>query len=242
MPPRFFAPDADAGDTTVTLASDESHHLAHVLRLEAGDAVRVFNGRGQEWAARVAGRARRGIDVELLQPVTPAHEPPVRLTLAMAVLKGDQMDTVIRDATMMGVAAIVPMVSAHVAVPARAWQTGRGPERWRRVAIASVKQCGRAVVPDIAEVQSFAEVMAAAHAELTLMAIEPAAGAALEPLPERAPASALALIGPEGGWSQEEVERGIAGGSVPVSLGPRTLRAETAPIVLLSSLWARWGW
>jgi 16S rRNA (uracil1498-N3)-methyltransferase len=242
MTPRFFAPDADAGDTTVTLASDESHHLAHVLRLEAGAAVRVFNGRGQEWAARVAGGAARGVDVELLQPVTPAGEPPVRLTLAVAVLKGDQMDNVIRDATMMGIAAIVPMASSHVAVPARAWQSGRAVERWRRVAIASVKQCGRAVVPDIAAVHAFADVMTSAHAELTLMAVEPAAGVTLEPLPDRVPASALALVGPEGGWSQEEVERAIAGGAVPVSLGPRTLRAETAPIVLVSSLWTRWGW
>jgi 16S rRNA (uracil1498-N3)-methyltransferase len=242
MLPRFFAPDAESGASFVTLPLDESHHLRHVLRLGAGAAVLVFDGRGHEWAGRVRAVMPRAATVDLLQPTTPPAEPPVRLTLGVALLKGDQMDAVVRDATTMGAAVIAPMVTSRVVVPARAWQSGRAADRWRRVAVAAAKQCGRAVVPEIAEVQPFADVVAAAGAALAIIAVEPAAGASLTPLPDGIPAAALALVGPEGGWAPEEVERAIAGGARPMSLGPRILRAESAPIVLLSSLWTRWGW
>lgn len=241
--PRFYAPDARAASPSVVLPPDQAHHLTHVLRLTVGAEVNVFDGRGHEWAGRVSSASRRAATVDLLAPVAPAAEAPVRVTLAMGLLKGDQMDAVVRDATMLGVAAIVAVSSAHVAVPARAWRTGAALQRWRRVAVASARQCGRAVVPAITPVTPFASVLDEHTAELLVMCVEPARAtvAALDEQPPR-PSSAVLLVGPEGGWSTGEIDLAVGRGARLLQLGPRTLRAETAPIAALSLLWARWGW
>jgi 16S rRNA (uracil1498-N3)-methyltransferase len=157
------------------------------------------------------------------------------------------MDHAVRDATMLGVAAIQPMMTDHVTVPPRAWQSGAAIERWRRVAIASAKQCGRAVVPDIAPVRSFDEVLAAGEepSSAAIMCVEPAAGAPASGLGSALasrPSAAVIYVGPEGGWSVAEVAAARARGASLLSLGPRTLRAESVPAVALTAIWTRWGW
>jgi 16S rRNA (uracil1498-N3)-methyltransferase len=226
----------------VELPKDEAHHAARVLRLGPGDDVRVFDGRGHEWAGRIVASAnRRDVTVEIDSEVTPVAEPFVHVTLAIGLLKGDQMDTVVRDATALGVAAIVPMVTAHVTVPERAHRAGAAVERWERVAVASAKQCRRAVVPAIEPVSPLTAVLER-PADTTLMCTEPdISGQTPAVVPPRGP-SALVLIGPEGGWSGSEVDETRARGAVFVSLGSRTLRAELAPTVLLAFLWSHWGW
>lgn len=201
----------------------------------------LFDGRGHEWLGRVAGTGRNVV-VDVVAPRAAAAEPPVPVTLALAVLKGDQMDHAIRDATMMGAAAIVPFVSAHVAVAERAWRS-RSLERWERVAVASAKQCARAVVPVIRPVARFDELLAGSQDGLRLLTVEPsrAAGAVLSaPLP--LPGQALVFVGPEGGWSEDEIALATRQGCHMLSLGPRVLRAEAAPVVVLSVLWTWWGW
>lgn len=241
--PRFYAPEARAGHGPIALSSDEAHHLTHVLRLGPGVDVSVFDGAGREWAGRVASVGKRAVTIELGDPVTPAAEPPVRVTLGMALVKSDQMDAVIRDATALGVTAIAPLTSAHVTVPARAWKSEAARDRWQRVAVAAAKQSRRAVVPGIAAVASFEAAIAAAADIAVLMCVEPArAVAPSKGGQSRPPASALVLVGPEGGWSEGEVALAASRGAQMIALGPRTLRAELAPIVALSALWTRWGW
>src|SRR4249920_2476565 len=108
---RFFAPSMDPGDETVALPREEAQQLTRVLRLGVGDTVAIFDGRGHEFLARVASAVRRDVRVQLLSRVEPAAEPPVPITLAQAVLKADKMDDVVRDAVMLGVAAIQPLVT-----------------------------------------------------------------------------------------------------------------------------------
>ena len=176
---------------------------------------------------------------------TPVSEPHVRLTLAIGLLKGDQMDTVVRDATMLGARAIVPLSTAHVAVPAKARKSVTALARWRRVAVASAKQCGRAVVPTISAVATFAEMVEASPEIKKFMCVEPKlavdgldqAGAA-----RTRPLDAIVFVGPEGGWAPKEVELARNAGVSLVHLGPRTLRAETVPTVVLTALWTAWGW
>lgn len=243
--PRFYVPDARPGDEPVTLASDEAHHLTHVLRLGPGADVSVFDGAGREWAGRVASVGKRAATIALGDPVTPAAEPPVRVTLGIALVKSDQMDAVIRDATALGVTAIAPLTTAHVAVPARAWKGEAARDRWLRVAVAAAKQSRRAVVPEIATVASFEAAIAAAGETAVFMCVEPARAVAAwgwtrgQSPP---PASALVFVGPEGGWSEGEVALAASRGAQMIALGPRTLRAELAPVVALSALWTRWGW
>ena len=240
--PRFFAPDAREGVTSLTLMRDEAHHLAHVLRLRVGADVRVFNGDGREWLATVESVSRRSVELRMNGPIPSTTEPAVRVTLGIGILKGDQMDTVVRDATALGVSTIAPLVSANVTVPSRAWKGEAAIERWRRIAIASAKQCGRAVVPTIAPVTPFAQVLEAKTHELLVMCVEPALAARRSDSPLNRPASVLALIGPEGGWSASEVEAATVSGARFIHLGPRTLRAEIVPAVLLGSLWTLWSW
>jgi 16S rRNA (uracil1498-N3)-methyltransferase len=242
--PRFYVPEATA-EGVIHLSADEAHHLRHVLRLREGAELSVFNGQGREWTGRVLSADRQAtLAVELLSELAPVPEPAVRVTLGIGLLKGDQMDGVVRDATMLGVARIVPVVSSHVVVPARAWRGDAALTRWHRVAVSSAKQCGRAVVPQIAPASRFDEVLEAADEESRLICVEPLhGGTAMSTLrTDPRPDAALALVGPEGGWSTAELAAADARGFRRLHLGPRTLRAETAPTVLLSALWTAWGW
>jgi 16S rRNA (uracil1498-N3)-methyltransferase len=170
-------------------------------------------------------------------------EPAVHVVLAIGLLKGDQMDAVVRDATMLGVAAIEPLITAHVAVAGKARESDKAVARWLRVAVASAKQSGRAVVPRIDPPAPLATVLRENLCDELFIAVEPrAARAGIEKPANRPPKKALVLVGPEGGWSDEEIGLARSAGAQVKQLGPRTLRAEAAPIVLLSALWTEWGW
>ena len=238
MLPRFFTPGIDPAAPTVTLSEEESHHARHVMRLRFGDVVGVFDGRGREWTASVQLVAARRVILALREPRAAAAEPPVAVTLGVAMLKGDHMDAVVRDATMLGVTAIVPLVTAHVVV-AKAARTAAAVERWRRVAIASAKQCGRAVVPDVRAPMVFRDALETASCKL--ICVEPGSAPA-RVVPREAPRDAWLLTGPEGGWAADEIEQAVGAGAIPITLGARTLRADAAPIVALSMLWTTWGW
>ena len=243
MVPRLYVPSLASGAGIISLPDEEADHLRRVLRAKAGWAVRVFDGRGVEYEARVASIDRGGVTIEVGVAVPPAAECRVRVTLAQAVLKGEKIDAVIRDAVMLGVAAVQPMFTDRTDVPASAFDHGGRTGRWRRIAIASVKQCGRAVVPEIRAPLSFRACLDAHPCETRIVLVEPTASgrapdAARIP---RMPASALVLVGPEGGWEPDEVAQAVRAGCVPMTLGPRTLRADAAPIVALSVLMQYWG-
>jgi 16S rRNA (uracil1498-N3)-methyltransferase len=247
--PRAYAPDA-TGIGVVALSPDESHHLARVLRARAGDELFVFNGAGREWRGVIESVAARRVTVRLEADVRPVAEPPVRVTLAVGLLKGDQMDAVVRDATALGTVVIAPVVTARTTVRLSAERRNGAVTRWRRIAVAAAKQSRRAVVPDVRPVGDVAAAVSDARADVVVIAVEPAAqGAAVDLAPlERSaargatPASAILLVGPEGGWTEDELAWARAQGARRVSLGPRTLRAETTPTVALTALWERWGW
>ncbi|MCC7044817.1 MAG: 16S rRNA (uracil(1498)-N(3))-methyltransferase [Acidobacteria bacterium] len=238
---RCYVPDITGA--RATLPETEAHHVRHVLRLEPGDDLIVFDRQGREWLARIVAAGRRDVTVDLLEPRTPVAEPPVAMTLVVGLLKGDQMSNVVRDATALGVSRIVPCVSSHVALPAAARLTG-ARERLTRIATSSAAQCGRAVVPMVAEVARFEDVLADPGAGLRIICVEPALDVEPAPWPGSTPRPDVAtlFVGPEGGWSDREALLAREAGALTLSLGPRTLRAELAPTVALAVLWARWGW
>jgi 16S rRNA (uracil1498-N3)-methyltransferase len=232
--PRFHAPDLDPAARVARLPPDEANHLTRVLRLGVGDEVAVFDGRGHEWRAKVTAAAREVVELELLDRIDPAPEPRVPLTLVQAVLKGDKMDEVVRDATMMGVTAIEPVITARTI----ARQTGRETERWSRVAVSSAKQCRRATVPPIAPARSFDEWLRTQAHGLPLILVEPSAAtgdeSSLRLLEHHAAGSIALIVGPEGGWTPEERAQAVNGACVPVTLGGLTLRADAIPIAALA--------
>ncbi|MEQ1908561.1 MAG: 16S rRNA (uracil(1498)-N(3))-methyltransferase [Vicinamibacterales bacterium] len=240
---RFFAPALDPGDDLVDLPRDEAEHLTRVLRLGVGDTVAVFNGRGTEFLARVTSAARRDARVQLLSRVDAAPEPSTPLTLVQAVLKGDKMDDVVRDAVMLGVAAVQPIVTKRAEVTVAAVLRGARVERWRRVALASVKQSRRAVLPEILTPLAFDTWLGEPPPEMRLMFVEPGFPD-VEPLArlrsERAPSTAALVIGPEGGWDPAECAAAKARGLRLVTLGGRTLRADAVPVAAISVLQFLW--
>jgi 16S rRNA (uracil1498-N3)-methyltransferase len=243
--PRFYAPDAGADRSTgnVTLSEEESRHARLVLRLRPGDGVSVFNGRGGEWRARVTDVAKTRVTVALDRPVAPAKESAVAILLLQAVLKGDHMDAVIRDATMLGVREIWPVLTDHTVVSPRATSGAGAQSRWDRVAIASSKQCRRAVVPAIAKAApvhaALADPLLEAY-DVRVVLAEPAVRRTANAPDVVRPASAVLAVGPEGGWSPQELARFDVHRFDPMTLGALTLRADAAATVALSILRERW--
>ena len=240
---RFFAPSITAGDEIVTLPRDEAEHLTRVLRLTIGDTVSVFDGRGRECLARVISTEGREVRVQVLSPIEPAAEPAVSLTLVQAVLKGEKMDDVVRDAVMLGAFAIQPIVTRRTETSVAALLTGARPDRWRRIALAAVKQSRRAVLPEIRSPLSFEDLLDAPPA-LRLMLVEPTVSTDVEPMSALAesprPAAVAVLVGPEGGWTEEECTAARGRGARLMTLGHRTLRADAVPVAAISVLQYLW--
>jgi 16S rRNA (uracil1498-N3)-methyltransferase len=229
---RFYAPALDASAREAVLPVDEANHLTRVMRLGTGDEISVFDGRGREFRARVLSAARGRVQVELLDAIDPAPEPRVPVTLVQAVLKGDKMDAVVRDATMLGVTAIEPVITSRTI--ARRSENAR----WSRVAVSSAKQCRRAVVPAVGRPRPFNEWLAASAHGLRLMLVEPSAGesgqCSLRVLEDHAPGSLAVMVGPEGGWTREERQQADRAGCMAVTLGGLTLRADAIAVVAIS--------
>ena len=207
------------------LPRDEAEHLTRVLRLAVGDTVAVFDGRGREFAGRVVSAGRRDARVQLVSRIEPAAEARVPITLVQAVLKGEKMDDVVRDAVMLGVTAVQPIVTKRTETTVATLLKSARVERWQRVALASVKQSGRAMVPEIRMALTLE----------TYLADPPAAQA------EPAPADAAVFVGPEGGWTEGERAAAAAAGVRLVTLGRRTLRADAVPVAAISVLQFLWG-
>jgi 16S rRNA (uracil1498-N3)-methyltransferase len=242
---RFYATAAAASGERIRLPDDEAVHLVRVLRLGRGDVVRVFNGRGAMFEAVVAEVGRDGVVLVLGAPCAAAPEPRVPVTLAVAVLRGDRMDEVVRDAAMIGAAAIQPFVTARTETSLAALARTRRVARWQRVAIASVKQCGRAVVPPVHDPCDLAGLLERiADGRLqgpAILLVEPGAGSGrrVGDLAGTPPPAATLVIGPEGGWAPQELARAMACCEA-VTLGHRTLRADATPLVALSALFTHW--
>lgn len=241
---RFYAPSLEPGDDTVVLPKNEAEHLTRVLRLGVGDTVSVFDGRGREFLARVASARRRDVSAALLSRVEPAAEPAVTLTLAQGVLKAEKMDEVIRDAVMLGVAAIQPLVTKRTETTVAALLRGARLDRWRRIALASVKQSGRAVLPEIRTPLPLDNYLDEPRPDVSLMFVEPAANVPASSLAllrdKLPPPDAVVLVGPEGGWTESECLAARARNVRLVTLGPRTLRADAVPVAAISVLQFLW--
>ena len=244
---RFFAPDAHATGDVVSLPADEAAHLTRVLRLKRGDTIIVFNGRGLAFDATVESAGKDGTQVVLGERRASAPEAPVTITLIQTVLKSDKMDDVVRDAVMIGVAAILPIVTSRSEITLASLTRGRKRERWERIAVSSAKQCGRAVVPVVLAPEPFDAVTALLEDRQlpspALMLVEPDAAAGVGSLGELdgpAPREASVLVGPEGGWTPSELEAASERCRL-TTLGGRTIRADAMALVAVAALFAKWN-
>jgi 16S rRNA (uracil1498-N3)-methyltransferase len=231
----------------VALPADEAVHLTRVLRLARGDRVVIFNGRGQAFDAIVQSSGKGGVQVVVGAACDAAPEARVAVTLVQSVLKGDKMDDVVRDAVMIGVAAIQPVMTSRSEVTPASLERGRRRERWERVAVSAAKQCGRAVVPAILEPEPFEAIPTLVDERQlpgpAMMLVEPQAGgevSSLGDLEGPPPREVSLLIGPEGGWTPEEIALASDWCRL-VTLGGRTIRGDAMALVAVAALFAKWG-
>ncbi|MEO7971346.1 MAG: 16S rRNA (uracil(1498)-N(3))-methyltransferase [bacterium] len=236
---RFYAPPTafDDSQDSVTLIADEARHLREVLRLKAGDEVYVFNGIGKEFLSRIEESRRDNARLQVIREVDPARpESQLQLTLALALLKGEKFDLVVQKATELGVTSIVPVMTKHADIRLRdeADATKR-VTRWQRIALEAAKQSGRAVVPTVASVIAFTSLIETQRRGNNCLMFSERDGQSLVLTKEDLETGAnpmTALVGSEGGWSDEEIATARAAGWAIVTLGGRTLRAETAAIAV----------
>ena len=236
---RFFAPPSAFNFTkrTVTLTADEARHLREVLRLKPGDEVSVFDGAGKEFRARVAQAQRDFAELELDEEIAPARpESPLQIILAVALLKGEKFDLVVQKATELGVTKIVPLITRYADIKLRdESDASKRVARWQRIALEAAKQSGRAVVPTVDNPTQFESVLCPSS---PCLLFSEKYGHGLTQIDTD---SVTAIIGSEGGWSDEELDEARAAGAQIVTLGGRILRAETAAITVAALLQHRFG-
>jgi 16S rRNA (uracil1498-N3)-methyltransferase len=223
---------------TVALAADEARHLRDVLRLKTGDEVYVFNGAGREFRCTVISTKRDSAELQIGSEVEPAKpESQLQLKLCVSLLKGEKFDLVVQKATELGVSAIVPLATRYADIHLRdEADADKRVARWQRIALEAAKQSGRALVPEVSAPVSIESFLAGTKdAELCLMFSE-RGGSGLSEVGLPASKSVTALVGSEGGWSDEEIERARAQNFKIVTLGGRILRAETAAITVTALL------
>jgi 16S rRNA (uracil1498-N3)-methyltransferase len=244
---RFFvAPEALRGDEVVLADEALARQLAQVLRLAPGDQITLLDGAGMRYRVEISALTRAGLRGRILDRAEEHGEARAHVTLYQALARAERFELVLQKATELGVAAIVPLASERSSVEAS--EAGRKYERWGRIVREAAEQSRRARLPTLEAALLFEEACArAAEAELALLLWEGEAEALGAVLRRQLaagtgpPARAAILSGPEGGWSAREVAVAREHGIVPVSLGPRTLRAETAPLVALSLVLYEFG-
>lgn len=237
--PRFFHPEPLATTAIggeLSLIGSVAHHAIRVLRINVGDAITLFDGMGGEYRATIVAVERRDVRARLVSfdPVEREAEPPV--TLVLAAISADPMEIAIRKAVELGVAAIAPVTAARSQRASGVPQAERRLAHWRQIAIAACEQCGRNRVPTIDAAVALAQWLSAFVAN-------PAPAVLLAPGASRSLAASVAtrpprciLVGPEGGWTSNEINQAVECGIDAVHLGPRALRTETAVIAALSTV------
>jgi 16S rRNA (uracil1498-N3)-methyltransferase len=238
MVPRFYLDAPLRAGGVCTLSEDGAHHAIHVLRLREGDDITLFNGRGGEFAARIASIQRLRIAVELLQHRPIEREPPLRTTLVQGVSAGEKMDSTLRKAVELGVAEVQPVLATRSVARPKGERADSRRAHWQKVVIAACEQCGRNRIPEVHPLVQVVEYRADAAAAKILLS--PLAELPLSKMPLQGTDFVVAA-GPEAGFTAEE-EAAFAGlGFVPASLGPRVLRTETAAVAALAALSALRG-
>ncbi len=243
---RFHAPPSafNFHRQSVTLATDEARYLREVLRLKAGDEVYVFDGEGKEFQCRIEESRRDAATLNVLQEVATARpESPLELTLAVALLKGEKFDLVVQKATELGVTRVVPVVTKLADIRLRdTSDAAKRVLRWQRIALEAAKQSGRAVVPEVVNPVTFESLVRHTNAGALMFSERDGQSLALacESLTGSA-ASLTALVGSEGGWTDQEITLARKAGWRIVTLGGRTLRAETAAITVAALLQHSFG-
>ena len=235
--PRFHVDTALRAGTSLLLPEESAHHAVHVLRIRTGDEITLFNGRGGEFAGRVASMERLKVLVDLLEHRAIERESPLRMVLVQGVSAGERMDFTVRKSVELGVAELQPVLAASSVARPKGERAAARLEHWQKVAIAACEQCGRNRIPKVLPLIAASDYRGGVGTKILL---SPASQLRFTQAAKGGEAFTLAA-GPEAGFNADEERAFLDAGFVPARLGARVLRTETAGLAALAALSALAG-
>lgn len=233
---RFFIPQLYAAE--MVIKDVDAKHISKVLRMQPGDKIQIVSDDGVTAIAEIVSLQADNVVVRCLEKLAESHEPSVKITLAQGLAKGEKMDFIIQKAVEMGASSIVPVAMEHSVVRLEGAKAEKKVERWQKIAEAAAKQSKRDIIPQVQPVQTMQQMLANNDLQHKIIAYECEDRLGLKTALQSCDnlQELLLIIGPEGGISEFELELARKNGAVPVSLGKRILRAETAGVVALSAI------
>ncbi|MEN3274701.1 MAG: rRNA (uracil1498-N3)-methyltransferase [Massilia sp.] len=238
--PRFYCPQPLATGAIVDLPEALAHHL-HVVRMQPGEALTLFDGRGGQYRASLAeiGKKRARAQVEEHQAVE--VELPYALTLAQGLPEGSKMDWIIEKAVELGVAAVQPLAAQRSVVRLSGERAEKRQAHWQGVIVSASEQCGRNCLAQLAQLTDFNRFIALPYARPRILFSPRATQSLADWARASGPQPLTMMVGPEGGFSEQEEQAAVDAGALALSLGPRVLRTETAALAAMAALGALWG-
>lgn len=238
--PRIYTEQLLQLNQTVTLESNAAHHLYTVLRLKTGCHIRLFNGQPQEYTGKIIYINHHSATIELTAIPYIEPDPILDLHLILGLSKGERMDIALQKATELGVTRISPLLAAHSVIKLEATRRVSRYQHWQQIIIAACEQSGRCRIPKLDAPQIFTVCLEeSVHNDRRLM-LHPLGTATLNTIAP--PTSGISLlIGPEGGFTELELQQAQSNGFILLHLGPRILRAETAPLAAIAAIQTIWG-
>lgn len=227
--------------TSFTIQGDQARYISRVRRLRAGDALVLFDGSGVEFPATITAFAKESVDVQIEECISRSAESPLAVTLVQGLSRGDRMDYVVQKATEMGVARIIPVSTDFSVVKLDDKRASKRVAHWRKVAASSCEQCGRNRLPHIDPPGSLLRVLGEFREDpVSKVVLQPGATRSLRAV-DIGDGGLVVMIGPEGGFSSQELEHAGVAGFEAVGFGPRILRTETAAVAVLAAVQAMFG-
>jgi 16S rRNA (uracil1498-N3)-methyltransferase len=235
--PRLFIDLPLSENSHVELPREASHYLSRVLRLTVDAPLRVFNGLGGEYPATICKLTKNSVSITTGRLDSSDYQSPLHIHLGISLSKGERMDFVIQKATELGVAEISLLNSGRTEVRLKGERLEKRVSHWRKVSISACEQCGRNRIPTIHPPMNLPQWLTNREESIKLV-MQPGTA---QPLQQQPANSVALLVGPEGGFSEQEIAAATAAAFDSISLGPRILRTETAPLVAISILQHHWG-
>ncbi len=239
---RFYHSENLELKHVVELGTQTHIHATKVLRLKVGDQFALFNGDGFDYVARVIELSKHNTSVEIVDRYEVNHESPLKITLAQGLAAGDKMDWIIQKAVELGIQSIQPLLTERSIVKLDRERADKKLEHWRTVAISACEQTERSIIPDISSPVHLTQWLSNQNpiTDSLKLILTPAKAQNINHL-EKPSSPVIFMVGPEGGFSEKEMNLALSSTFIPVNFGKRVLRTETASIVALSIMQNLWG-
>ncbi|HEZ4820317.1 TPA: 16S rRNA (uracil(1498)-N(3))-methyltransferase [Neisseria meningitidis] len=237
--PRFYLPENLSVGQTVALPDNIVRHL-NVLRVRPNENITLFNGKGKAHAAQLTVLEKRRAEAEILHEDTTDNESPLNITLIQSISSGERMDFTLQKSVELGVTAIQPVISERCIVRLDGERAAKRLARWQEIVISACEQSGRNTVPPVLPIIGYREALDKMPSESTKLIMSINRARKLGDI--RQPSGAIVfMVGPEGGWTEQEEQQAFDAGFQAVTLGKRILRTETAPLAAIAAMQTLWG-